>query len=259
MKRVLITGTAGYIATSLLAYLRLYREEYETEALSLRGEAWRAEDLSRFDAVVHCAGLAHVKETAGNARLYDEVNRGLTLALAEKAKASDVGQFIYLSSLSVYGMDEGVITPQTEPKPKSAYGRSKLEAERGLRSMETGSFRVALLRLPMVYGPGCRGNYGTLVTLAGILPAVPSYTNRRSAISIARLCGYIRKTIDGGARGVFVPQDEQYLCTCAEIARLAAESGRSLPATRLLNFGPELLRRYTRRGRKAFGDLIFEE
>ncbi len=259
MKRVLVTGNTGYIGGSLLAYLKGIPAEYEAEGLSLRGEAWKAADFARYDAVVHCAGLAHVRETAENAHLYYEIDRDLPLALAERAKAAGVGQFVFLSSLSVYGMDEGVITPETEPRPTSAYGKSKLEAERGLQAMETEAFRVAILRPPMVYGPGCKGNYQALEKLARRLPAIPSYVNRRSAVSIDRLCACVRAALDTDARGVSVPQNERYLCTCAEIARLAAEAGRRVPVTGLLNFGPALLRRCTKRGRKAFGDLIYRE
>ncbi len=259
MKRVLITGKTGYIASSLLAYLRGFPAEYAAETVSLRGGAWRTLDLSGFDAIVHCAGLAHVRETAENAHLYFEIDRDLPLALAERAKAAGVGQFVFLSSISVYGMDEGVITPETPPAPKTAYGRSKLEAERGLRAMESEAFRVAILRPPMVYGPGCKGNYRALEKLARRLPAIPSYVNQRSAVSIDRLCACVRAALDTDARGVSVPQNERYLCTCAEIARLAAEAGRRVPVTGLLNFGPALLRRCTKRGRKAFGDLIYRE
>lgn len=259
LKRILITGKNGYIATSLLTYLRGFPKEYEAAAISLRGTAWETESFSRYDAIVHCAGLAHIKETAQNAHLYYEINRDLTIAVAKKAEAEGVGQFIFLSSLSVYGMDEGVITPETEPRPKSAYGKSKLEAERGLRAMETEAFRVAILRPPMVYGDCCKGNYQTLVKLAKKLPAVPDYANQRSAVSITRLCEYIKKTIDENVCGVIVPQNALYLCTCAEIARLAAESGRSVPTTKLLNFGPALLRRCTGVGRKAFGNLVYRE
>ncbi|MBQ9459655.1 MAG: NAD-dependent epimerase/dehydratase family protein [Oscillospiraceae bacterium] len=258
MKRVLITGKSGYIASSLLAYLNRFPEKYAAEAVSLRGNAWREEDFSRFDAVVHCAGLAHIRETAENARYYFEVNRDLTLSVARKAEIAGVRQFVFLSSLSVYGMDEGVITPETMPRPKTAYGKSKLEAEYALRAMDSERFRVAILRPPMVYGPGCKGNYQTLVKLAQKLPAIPTYKNQRSAVAVDRLCEVIREVIDAETQGIFVPQDEEYLCTCAELRKLAAEQGRRCVSTEALNFGPALLRRFTAKGRKAFGDLIYK-
>ena len=259
MKRVLVTGREGYIASSLLRYLRGFPEKYEAEAISLRDGAWRKRDFSRFDAIVHCVGLAHIRETQSNAQKFFEINRDLTVSVAEKAKAEGVGQFVFLSSLSVYGRDEGLLTPETIPMPRSAYGKSKLEAEKMLQIMETEAFRVAILRPPMVYGPDCPGNYRTLVKLAKVLPVVPGYVNQRSAVSIARLCELIRESIDGCSRGISVPQDAESLCTCAEIARLAEENGRRIPVTGALDFGPELLRRYTSRGRKAFGNLVYRE
>ena len=259
MKRVLITGRNGYIATSLLAFLKGFPKEYEAESVSLRGCKWEEMDFSGYDAVVHCAGFAHARESAENAHLFYRINRDLTVAVAEKAKAEGVRQFIYLSSLSVYGMDEGVITLKTELHPKTAYGRSKLEAERSLQAMETETFRVTILRPPMVYGEGCKGNYQTLVKLARMLPAVPSYTNRRSAVSITRLCEFVKARIDNEERGVFVPQDKQYLSTCAEIKRIAAERGRVILTMSILNVFPAILRRYTETGRKAFGNLEYRE
>lgn len=259
MKRVLITGKTGYIASSLRSYLQIFPEEYETKAISLRDNQWRRMSFSGYDAVVHCAGLAHIRETAENAHLYYKINRDLTITVAEQARAAGVRQFIFLSSLSVYGMDEGVITPLTKERPKSAYGISKYQAEVEVRAMESETFRVVILRPPMVYGPDCKGNYQVLVKLAGILPTVPAYVNRRSAVSVDRLCECIKQIIVNNAHGLFVPQDANYLCTCAEISRLAVRNGRRISADRHLNMFPVLLRRYTAPGRKAFGDLIYME
>jgi UDP-glucose 4-epimerase len=258
MKRILITGKSGYIASSLSDYLGRFPDTYAVESISLRDDGWRASEFSAYDAVVHCAGLAHIRETVENAHYYYEINRDLTLSVARKAEAAGVRQFIFLSSLSVYGMDEGVITPETLPRPKTAYGKSKLEAEYALRAMDSESFRVAILRPPMVYGTGCKGNYQTLVKLARKLPAIPTYKNQRSAVSVHRLCEIIREVIDAETQGIFVPQDEEYLCTCAELQKLAAGQGRRCVPTGMLNFGPALLRRFTAKGRKAFGNLIYK-
>ena len=258
MKRVLITGTQGYIGASFRAYLGQFPETYAAECVSLRGEDWKERDFSPYDSIVHAAGLAHIRETAQNAPLYDEINRDLTIAVAQKAKREGVGQFVFLSSMSVYGVEEGEITPDTPPHPKSRYGKSKLEAERMLQAMESEEFAVAILRPPMVYGPGCKGNYRALVKLAEVLPVCPKYENRRSMISIERLCADLKETVDRRARGVFCPQDPAYVCTCDMICAIAAKKGRHLRQTRLLNFAPALLKRCTRQGKKAFGDLTYQ-
>lgn len=259
MKRILVTGAGGYIGSAFLSYIGQFPEAYQAEGMSLRGGTWRNADFSKYDAIVHAAGLAHVRETEENRARYFEVNRDLTAETAEKACAEGVGQFLFLSSLSVYGIDEGIITPDTVPRPGSSYGRSKLEAEERLLEMETARFKVAILRPPMVYGEGCKGNYQALVKLAEILPVCPDYENQRSAISIENLCAFIRETIDEEAHGIFCPQDPAYFCTCRAIRQIAERRGRHLPLTGALNFGPACLRRFTKSGRKAFGDLVYQD
>ncbi len=253
-----MTGGSSYIGGSFRAYMEQFPEGYAIDAIGLRGEDWKRRDFSQYDAVLHTVGLAHVKETRKNAPLYDRIGRDLAVETARKARAEGVGQFVFLSSMSVYGMEEGTIGPETVPHPKSAYGRSKLEAEELLRALETEAFRVALLRPPMVYGPGCKGNYRALVKLAGILPACPEYRNQRSMISIENLCAFIKRVIDEDAGGIFCPQDPEYVCTCDMICQIARRNGREIPRTHLLDFGPALLRRFTKTGRKAFGDLVYE-
>lgn len=259
MKRILVTGANSYIGRAFRIYMERFPDEYETAAVSLRGEAWKAYDFSKFDVILHTAGLAHAKETTQNAPQYYRINRDLSAEAAEKAKTEGVRQFIYLSSMSVYGMDEGVITPDTIPHPKNSYGKSKLEAEELLRELETQDFRVAILRPPMVYGPGCKGNYQALVKLARVLPVCPDYENRRSMISTENLCVSIKQVIDEEAAGTFCHQDPEYTCTCRMICEIAESNGRIIPQTKLLNFVPALLRRTTKKGKKAFGSLVYQD
>lgn len=259
MKRILVTGANSYIGKAFRQYMERFSDAYMVDAISLRGEDWRTADFSRYGTILHTAGLAHVRETRKNRPLYDRINRDLTAETAKKAKAEGVAQFIFLSSMSVYGMDEGVIGPDTVPRPKSSYGRSKLAAERLLLAMRSEDFRVAVLRPPMVYGRGCKGNYQALVKLAGLLPACPDYQNRRSMIAIENLCACIKRAVDDGADGIFCPQDPEYVCTCRMIQQIAAEQGRHIPRIKALNAGPALLRRFTAGGRKAFGDLVYSD
>ena len=107
MKRILITGTQGYIGSALAQYLRRRPEEYQVDFLSLRGEAWRQADFGGYDAIVHAAAIVHQpksKDDPSQAELYDRVNHQLTRELAQKAKNEGVSQFLFLSSESVYGL-----------------------------------------------------------------------------------------------------------------------------------------------------------
>ena len=106
MKKILITGTKGYLGTSLKQYLSQW-PEYAVTSLSLREGQWEAFDLRGYDAVYHAAALVHQKKTKDDPACLDEyrkINRDLTLRLAEKAKAAGVGQFLFLSTEAVYGL-----------------------------------------------------------------------------------------------------------------------------------------------------------
>ena len=159
--------------------------------------------------------------------------------------------------MSVYGMEEGCITRDTVPAPKSNYGKSKLQAEAGLKELADEHFRVAVLRPPMVYGEGCRGNYQSLVKFAKVMPFFPDYENKRSMIHVDTLSETVRTLVDSGAEGLFLPQDEEYVCTCRMVRDIAADMGRDLRLVKVLNPAVSLAKRFTAMGRKAFGDLYY--
>lgn len=258
MKRVLIVGPHSYIGSHFQAYLRQWPEQYETTSISVRDNMWRTLDFSEYDAVLYAAAIVHQRETDENRPLYEQVNCHLAIQLAAKSKQDGVRLFIYLSSVSVYGVDEGVLTPETKPAPVTAYGRSKLHAEEELRPLADNGFQVTLLRIPMVYGPGCKGNYRVLEKLAGVLPFFADYPNQRSRISIDTLCAFLHRCVDLPESGLYFPQDAEYGCTSREIQKLAAQRGRKLPLWRWLNPAVWLLAHTTQKGRKAFGTLIYQ-
>lgn len=258
MKKILITGAGSYIGTSFANYLQQFPGQYETETLDMVDGSWREKSFSGFDAVYHVAGIAHIRETEDNAHLYYEVNRDLAVDTARKAKADGVCQFVFLSSMSVYGMEEGCITRDTQPNPKTNYGKSKLQAEEGLKELECESFRIAVLRPPMVYGEGCKGNYQSLVKFARLLPVFPDYQNKRSMLHIDGLCETVRRLIEEQAQGLFLPQDEAYVSTCRMVQGIARDMGRNMKLLKVLNPCVVLVKNFTTMGKKAFGDLYYE-
>lgn len=257
MKKILITGAGSYIGQSFERYLSRFPGAYQVESVDMVDPSWREHSFGGFDAVFHVAGIAHIKETPENADLYYRVNRDLVIEAAKKAKEDGVRQFVFLSSMSVYGMEEGCITRQTVPAPKSNYGKSKLQAEEGLDALRSDDFAVAILRPPMVYGEGCKGNYQSLVKFAKKMPFFPDYSNKRSMLHIDGLSETVRGIVEDGADGLFLPQDPEYVCTCKMVQGIAREMGKDLKLIRLLNPAVSLVKHTTAIGRKAFGDLYY--
>jgi UDP-glucose 4-epimerase len=222
----------------------------------MKDGAWKGVDFSEYDVVFHVAGIAHTIETSDNQNLYYKVNRDLAYETAQKAKQDGVEQFAFLSSMSVYGIEAGVINKNTPLKPNSAYGKSKIEAEELINKLQDDSFTVATLRPPMVYGQGCRGNYPRLVGLALKTPIFPKVDNKRSMIYIDNLSEFVKQLIDHRSGGLFFPQNAEYVNT-SEMVRLIAEAhSKRIVMTKLFNPLLRLLNVST--VNKVFGNLVFD-
>ncbi len=257
MKRVLICGKDSYIGTSFETYVQQHRADWTVETISLHGDAWKQTDFGGFDAVLQVAGIAHRKETEENAHLYYEVNCDLAVAVAKQTKEQGVKQFVFLSSESVYGMETGKIDRQTAPHPVSHYGKSKWQAEQQLGKLASESFSVALVRPPMVYGKGCKGNYQRLRSLALKSPVFPSLPNQRSMIYIENLCDFLAELIEKGDGGLFLPQNQEYVETAKLVSLIAAEHGKKLHLWSVFN--PFVKCLPLAAVKKAFGSLIYTE
>lgn len=262
MKRILITGVNSYVGNNLKNWLEKHPNKYHIEQISLRNDDWREEDFSRFDVVVHVAGIAHVSTDPNMEDLYYKVNRDLTIEAAKKSKAEGVKQFIFLSSIIVYGdrpSPDGMIDEQTKPNPSNFYGRSKLEAEEGIVSLENGDFKVVIIRPPMIYGKNSKGNYPRLAKFARKSPIFPDFPNKRSMIHIDNLSEFIRLMIDYEESGLFFPQNKEYVQT-SEMVRLIAEvHGKKIRMVRWFNPIIKLLRNRIGILNKVFGDLFYKK
>ena len=258
MKRILIAGEHSYIGTHLAAWLATQPDEYAVETLSLHGEDWHYANLAGVDAAVLVAGIAHQRETPENEPLYEAINHQLAVAFAARAKTAGVRQLLFISSMSVYGRTTGRIHADTTPTPNTAYGRSKLAAETELATMANDHFHVAILRPPMVYGPGCRGNYPRLATLIGNTPVFPRAQNERSMIYIDTLCACMEQLLQTGEGGLFFPQNTRYVRTAELAAQIARERGRSLWQPRGAGWLLRLLAPYIGVVGKVFGTLTYD-
>jgi len=243
-KKILITGANSYIGTSFEKWLAQWPDEYIVDTVDMLDGSWREKSFAGYDVVFHVAGIAHIKETKKNESLYYLINRDLAYEVAEKAKNDGVPQLIFLSSMSVYGIETGVIDKETSVNPKSAYGKSKFQAEEMINKLADDSFTVAILRPPMVYGKGCKGNYPRLAKLALRTPIFPLVDNKRSMIYIDNLSEFVKQICDNTRGGLFFPQNSEYVNT-SEMVRLIAEAhGKKIimtklfdPILRLLNIG----------------------
>lgn len=216
MKKVLITGANSYIGTSFEKYIKEnYPDEFQIDTLDMKDPNWKKHDFSDYDSVFHVAGIAHQKETKENAHLYYEINRDLAIEVAKKAKLEKVKQFIFMSSMSVYGLDysDELITINTPTKPKTNYGKSKLEAEIEINKLKDESFSIAIVRPPMVYGEGSPGNMTKLFNAVKKVHIFPIIENERSSITIEKLCEEIKIIIDECKTKIYLPQNDKYMCT----------------------------------------------
>ena len=258
MKKILITGANSYLGTRFAEYLSQWPQQYQVDKLGMMDGSWRETSFRGYDCVYHVAGIAHIKETKKNAHLYYEIDRDLAVEVAQKAKAEGVGQFVFPSSMSVYGMAAGVITADTKPTPRTNYGRAKLEAEYEINQLRSEDFHVAIMRPPMVYGDGCKGNYQALIKFAKTVPVFPDYQNQRSMLNVYGLCAFVKDLIDEQADGLFAPQDKEYICTSKMVQSIAHDMGRKLRLWKIFNPAIDFLVRNTKLGEKAFGNLYYD-
>lgn len=259
MKKVLIAGANSYIGTSFEKYINEnFSKDYQVDTIDMIDGSWRDKSFAGYDVVYHVAGIAHQKETKENAHMYYEINRDLAIEVAKKAKNDGVKQFIFLSSMSVYGMDIGVITKETRPNPKTNYGKSKLQAEEQIVGLRDEKFKICVLRPPMVYGEGCKGNYNAIIKLVKKFPLFPRVNNKRSMVHIDNLVLFVKKAIDEELDGLYFPQDKEYVRTIDLARKIAKQENKKVYFSLLLGLIVIIFRPFIGKLRKAFGNLIYE-
>lgn len=267
MKKILITGAGSYIGTSFENYINTnFPDKYTVDTVDMIGGGWKEKDFSPYDTVFHVAGIAHSdngKIAPEKEKLYYSVNTELTSAAAEKAKSDGARQFIFMSSAIVYGNSAPIgktkiITADTPVSPANCYGDSKVRAEKRLKLLEDENFKVVILRPPMIYGKGSKGNYPLLAKLALKLPFFPRVQNERSMLYIENLCEFVRIMVENEESGTFFPQNSEYSNTSELVEMIAAAHGKKIKLvggfTRLL----KIMSCFTGLVNKAFGNLTYE-
>ena len=288
-KRVLIIGEHSYIGNSFKRYVEKQQEnlseelitkgsiventhidwnvKLEAETVGASNGAWKNADFSNYDVILHVAAIVHQKETPEKASLYTEVNTKMPVEVAKRAKEAGVSQFIFLSTMAVYGEVEGAITKDTPLNPTTMYGKTKLAAEQRLAELADENFRIVILRPPMVYGENCPGNYTKLKKLARILPVFPDVENKRSMVHVDTLCqcveAVIMKNIDlqcvkeNKAITVIHPQNKQLTKTTEMYVEIRAGMGKKTYTTKIFNGMIQILKGKIGAVRKLFGSCYY--
>ncbi len=271
MKKILITGANSYIGTSFEKMVKENHFPILIHTIDMMDNNWKKEDFSKYDSIFHVAGIAHAdvgpisKEQQSK---YYKVNCNLAIETAKKAKKDGVKQFIYMSSIIVYGESTGVgknrvITKDTKTSPSNFYGDSKLKAELGLQKLSDENFKIVILRPPMIYGKGSKGNYPMLSKFARRLPIFPKINNERSMLHIDNLCTFVKMMIINEEQGVFYPQNEEYVKTYEMVQCIAKAHGKKILMVRCLNLPIRLLGHTPGKIggliNKAFGNLVYEK
>lgn len=257
MKRILILGNDGYIGSHIEIWLSQYGD-LDVQGVCIKNDEWKTIDFQGYDALIDAVGIAHVKPRKKLKPLFYSINTGLTIALCEKAKKSGVGQFIFLSSMNVFGDQCGIITSTENPKPSSFYGDSKLKADNQIQAMNSDTFKVASVRPPAVYGKDCKGNFCTLVKYATKLPVFPDYEQKKSMIFIDNLCEFIRLLIENDSSGLYYPQNREYTSTTEMVKSIAKINKHKICFVKGFNSILRILEKRVRIINRAFADDAYK-
>jgi UDP-glucose 4-epimerase len=246
---VLVTGASGFVGRHVSPILaqdgwnvrsvvrRPARHENEVVVGSIGPDTdWRTA-LAGVDAIVHLAARVHHPGEEHAEKLYRDVNIDGTLKLARSAIEAGVKQFIFVSTVLVYGSSNDGRSPFSEddiPIPRGVYGASKVEAEVGLKSLaQNHDMDVTIIRPPLVYGSGAKGNFASLARAVKLGLPLPfaAIRNNRAFVSVQNLASFISWSLSNPGRkfDVFHIADDEQVSTPEFVRRLArAAGGRAL-------------------------------
>ena len=226
MVKVLITGTNSFVGTNF----RKFSKFKDSEEISLHKNNPEDIDFSKYDVVLHLAAIVHQSGRIDETE-YFRVNRDLCLEVALASKKAGIRQFVFLSTLKVYGTLTSGSDPRNELSvctPDDSYGRSKYAAECGLKKLEDKDFTVSIIRTPLVYGDGVKANMINLVKLVDYLPILPldKINNKRNFIFAENLIGFIDRIIEKRASGIFIAMDDKSISTSDLIRYISKSLGK---------------------------------
>jgi UDP-glucose 4-epimerase len=220
MTNILLTGSTGFVGSY---FKDNYKDIYDIKKISFVNDDFKVLDLANIDTIIHLSALVHQMGGATKEE-YEKVNVIQTIDLAAKAKSSGVKHFIFMSTVKVYGEETATAyTENSDCKPQDEYGKSKLKAEQELQKLEDDSFKVSIIRTPIVYGYGVKANIKNLINLVNKVPILPfgKIENKRSMVYIGNLCHLIDEIIIQEKEGIFLASDDETLSTTKLIELIA--------------------------------------
>lgn len=272
--KVLITGANSYVGDSFRSYASIKYPNIEINTMDMIDSSWREKDFSLYDIVYHVAGIAHADvgnvDDATKAKYY-KVNTELAIEVCKKSKENGVKEFIFMSSMIVYGdsasyRQRKVVDKYTVPSVSNFYGDSKLQADMAVRDMADENFKVIVLRPPMIYGKGSKGNYQVLAKFAKKSPIFPDIDNERSMLHIDNLCEFLCQimliqNVNQNAT-VLLPQNAEWTKTSEMVKEISRIRGKEIRLIRMLKLavivGSKISGKIGGLVNKAFGNLTYE-
>ena len=262
MKKIVITGKNSYIGINIKKRLLQNVGEFSVDEVDVETTEWMNYDFSGTDTLVHVAGIVHRPDIT-DWNIYENVNITLTNNIAKKAKAAGVKQFIFFSTMAVFGVEKklstNVIDENTPKNPTGMYGRSKLIAEEKLLSLQSNDFKVCVVRPPTVYGKNCRGNYiSGFVRIVKLLPAIPKVFEdaKQSVIYIDNLSEFIKLLIENESNGIFMPQDERSVSAVELMQTMSKVIGKEKKVSKFLGWCVSMLR-FVTEVKKVYGGIEY--
>lgn len=221
--KILITGTNSFVGRNFINYSSFK----DVKEISLLKHTPDNIDFHNFDVIIHLVAIVHQKKTIPESQ-YFIINRDLCLQVAELAKKAGVKQFIFLSTVKVYGKFISGSEPWNEHSvclPEDAYGKSKYEAELALRKLEDKNFTVSIIRTPLVYGEYVRANMLSIMKLVSRMHILPfkNVNNRRNFTGAENLVSFIDRIIEKRVSGVFIAMDEKAIST-SELVKMISKN-----------------------------------
>jgi Nucleoside-diphosphate-sugar epimerases len=257
MKKILIYGSGSYIGNHFQASLE--QEGYNVIVVDSKIITPEDVDFSGIDVVIDVAGIAHINITPDMEPLFYKVNTDTAIELCKASKANGVSQFIYMSSMNVYGDTTDKIYSLDQEAPHNFYGRSKWLADCEIHKLGDNYFHVVSLRPPVVYGYNCKGNFFELIKLAKYMLFVPAFRNTKSIIYIDYLSNILVQCIKNDETGILHPQNAEYTSTIDIIKAIRAALGKKTITIYGFNWLIHFLMKINHQFERAFSDDYYDK